>query len=131
MKALSIWQPWAFAIVSLGKDIENRCWRTRYRGPLLIHASKTVDEPAFEFLHQEFLNPDEMKILERYPSAARLTGGIVGVCELVDCVDTSSSRWFNGPYGFVLRNARRLPFVKMPGRQGLFNVDVEAMGISA
>jgi len=41
VKALSIRQPWAFAICHLGKRIENRDWRypPSYRGPLLIHAS--------------------------------------------------------------------------------------------
>jgi len=38
-RALSIRQPWAYAILHLGKDIENRPWRTNFRGPLLIHAS--------------------------------------------------------------------------------------------
>jgi len=39
IKALTIRQPWAFAILNLGKDVENRSWRTRHRGPLLIHAA--------------------------------------------------------------------------------------------
>ena len=39
MKCLSILQPWAWAIIHGGKDVENRTWRTAYRGPLLIHAS--------------------------------------------------------------------------------------------
>lgn len=41
MKALSVCQPWAHAILALGKNVENRSWPTSYRGPLLIHASKT------------------------------------------------------------------------------------------
>lgn len=46
MKALSIMQPWAFAICRLGKRIENRTWRA---SPSLIgtwiaiHASKRED----------------------------------------------------------------------------------------
>ena len=40
MKALSLRQPWASLIIYGGKDIENRRWETKYRGPLLIHASK-------------------------------------------------------------------------------------------
>ena len=38
MKCLTICQPWAWAIVAAGKDVENRTRPTRYRGPLLIHA---------------------------------------------------------------------------------------------
>jgi hypothetical protein len=41
MKALSIHQPWTWAILNAGKTVENRRWSTSQRGPLLIHASKT------------------------------------------------------------------------------------------
>lgn len=44
VKALSIRQPWADAIVHGTKRVENRTWATRYRGPVLIHAS-TVRDP--------------------------------------------------------------------------------------
>jgi len=39
MKAISLQQPWAWAILHAGKDVENRRWNTRYRGPIAIHAS--------------------------------------------------------------------------------------------
>ena len=39
MRVIVIRQPWAWLIVNGFKDIENRSWRTRYRGPLLIQAS--------------------------------------------------------------------------------------------
>ena len=39
MKALSLRQPWASLIANGHKTIETRTWRTRYRGPLAIHAS--------------------------------------------------------------------------------------------
>lgn len=42
MKALSIRQPWAWMILHAGKDIENREWPTRFRGRVLIHASKAA-----------------------------------------------------------------------------------------
>jgi hypothetical protein len=44
MRALSLWQPWAHAVVHLGKRIENRTAWTgcSFRGPFLIHASKGV-----------------------------------------------------------------------------------------
>jgi ASCH domain len=37
MKALSVRQPWAWAIISALKDIENRGWPIHYRGDILIH----------------------------------------------------------------------------------------------
>jgi hypothetical protein len=39
MKHLSIKNPWAYLIVSGMKDVENRTWRTPYRGTLIIHAT--------------------------------------------------------------------------------------------
>jgi len=39
MKGLSLTQPWGFAVVHLGKMIENRRWNTNFRGDFFIHAS--------------------------------------------------------------------------------------------
>jgi len=39
MKALSIRHPWVDLILAGTKTIEIRTWATRYRGPLLLHAS--------------------------------------------------------------------------------------------
>ena len=44
MRALSVRQPWAQAILDGIKRVENRTWKTSYRGQLVIHASKTVDD---------------------------------------------------------------------------------------
>lgn len=38
MKALTVKQPWAWAIIHGGKNIENRATLWKYRGPLAIHA---------------------------------------------------------------------------------------------
>jgi hypothetical protein len=46
--ALSIRQPWAWLILHAGKDIENRDWPTKYRGPFLIHASKGMTRDEYE-----------------------------------------------------------------------------------
>lgn len=40
MRALSIRQPWAWAIVHAGKRVENRSRNTNIRGHFLIHAAK-------------------------------------------------------------------------------------------
>lgn len=48
MKAITIKQPWA-SLIALGeKRFETRSWQTKYRGPLAIHAGKTVDKEACE-----------------------------------------------------------------------------------
>ncbi|MHC4404130.1 MAG: ASCH domain-containing protein [Planctomycetota bacterium] len=45
MKALTICQPWAWAIIHGPKPVENRGWATKYRGPLAIHAGQSRGRP--------------------------------------------------------------------------------------
>jgi hypothetical protein len=105
MKILSIRQPWAYLITRGSKNIENRSWPTNYRGPVLIHASLKIDK---QHCIDHGLDPTKLE-----------TGGVVGIAEIVDCVTTHRSRWFEGPYGFVLKNRRSLPFVRWMGALGL------------
>ena len=56
------------------------------------------------------------------PSHEIYTGGIIGEMEIVDCVQHSDSRWFFGPYGFVLRDAKPVSFIPRKGSLGFFNV---------
>ena len=48
IKALSIRQPYLGRILRGEKTEEYRSWRTTYRGPLILHASKTVDHYSLE-----------------------------------------------------------------------------------
>ena len=125
--ALSIRQPWAWLIVNGHKDVENRTWRTNFRGPVLIHAGKAVDRAAHEDWYWgahpatgEYGGDWVDKV--RPPEGGFDLGGIVGVAEVVDCVSSSGSPWFCGPFGFVLRNARPLPFTPLKGALGFFKV---------
>jgi hypothetical protein len=117
MKALSVRQPWAWLIVQGIKEIENRTWPTAYRGRLLIHASKTVDVENMDRIRQA-CEAEGIEMPAELP-----TGGIVGEVRVIDCVTESDSEWFDGPYGFVLRQARPLRFRPCRGRPGLFDVD--------
>jgi hypothetical protein len=125
-------QPWAALIVTGAKDLENRSWPTRFRGPVLIHAGKMLDQDAADALASG-VHPVK---LGYWPGAAgRLLdlaprGGIVGVAEIVDCVSDSTSEWFVGRYGFVLRNARPLPFMPMRGRLGFFPAEYAAPALA-
>lgn len=122
MKAITVRHPHAHAIIHLGKDIENRSWPTKYRGPLLIHAASSMSAAEYgDFA--EFLCAEIKEAHMPSPSELRATlGGIIGVVDLVDCVQHSKSPWFVGDYGFVLSNPRPLPFVKVKGRLNLFDV---------
>lgn len=44
MKALTVQQPWAWAVVSGHKPVENRTQAWKYRGPLAIHAGARTSE---------------------------------------------------------------------------------------
>jgi len=116
MRALSIRQPWAWLIVNGHKDIENRSWRTNYRGPFFIHAGLKVEKEVYDQLADYFdIQPPAPSEIER--------GGIVGESTILDCVENHNSPWFFGPYGFVLGDCRPLPFRPMRGRLGFFPVD--------
>jgi hypothetical protein len=108
MKIITIRQPWAHLIVNGSKNIENWTWATSYRGPVLIHASLNVNR-ALCLKHRL-----DLKTLKR--------GGVIGIAEIADCVNMHPSRWFIGPYGFVLRKRRPLPFIKWKGALGLREV---------
>ena len=46
IRALTVRQPWVWAIAEQGKTIENRTWQTAYRGLLAIHAGARFDDDA-------------------------------------------------------------------------------------
>ena len=118
MKALSIRQPWAELILNHGKDIENRTWNTKHRGEFLIHASKKIDKVAYkEFIEKGYKLP---------PIYLLKTGGIVGKVNLVDCVEKSNSKWYQGEKGFVLKNPERLEFKECNGQLNFFTPKFEA-----
>ena len=109
VKIISVRQPWAWLIVAGHKDIENRTWRTSYRGRLLIHASLATEPDDFPMQRQWIENWTGIVIPEDLPR-----GAIVGSATLshVDCGDgyqgdglACSSPWFEGPYGFHMADA--------------------------
>lgn len=140
MKALSIRQPWAWLILHAGKDIENRSWRSGFRGRLLIHAGVSLDRDALRQFEAgrspatgEPFPPDILEAIHRIPWRGGVVergpdlerGGIVGSVEIVDCVTRSDSPWFFGPVGFVLRNPVPVPFQPCRGQLGFFTPATE------
>ena len=112
---LSIRQPWAWLIVAGHKDIENRGWPTKFRGEFYVHAGKA--QPT-----ESDLSVIETLYSVKIDRSALQYGGIIGAAELIDCVESHPSKWFEGEFGFVLRNARPVPFIPCPGRLGFFGI---------
>ena len=107
MKALSVIMPWPWLIMKYGKDVENRTWRTDYRGRILIHASKKPD-PNYLGIVKKILYKniglDKQEEDWRYLNAA-LCCSIIGSVELVDCVKNHPSPWAEpGMWHWVLQN---------------------------
>ncbi|RYC10134.1 ASCH domain-containing protein [Ciceribacter ferrooxidans] len=116
--ALSIRQPWAWAILHAGKPVENRSWSTNLRGPICIHAAKGMTMAEYAETRQ-FVWSLGIKDIPAFDAIRR--GGIIGVADLVDVVTHHPSPWFFGPYGFVLANPRAVPFISVKGALGLFD----------
>lgn len=115
MKALSIQQPWAWAIANGHKHIENRSWPTKFRGEFLIHAGLRADFSEVDWIAR-MIAPTAMPVI--YPK-----GGIIGIATITDCVTESDDPWFFGKYGFVIENARHVPLFPVRGALGFFEVD--------
>lgn len=113
-QAISIKQPWAWLIVKGYKTIENRTWKTNYRGTVLIHAGKGFDLDGYEEI-KEFFPKIQMPGISDFKR-----GGIVGEVFLADCVTEHSSPWFSGPYGFVFTGPCELNFTPCKGQLGFF-----------
>jgi hypothetical protein len=115
VKALTIKQPWAWAIIHAGKDMENRSWLTRYRGELAIHAGARMHD--YTKMPRGVRAPEDDELV---------FSAIIGIVEVVDSVEKSRSKWFMGPCGLVFRNARSLEKpVPCTGKLGLWNVPPE------
>lgn len=109
MKAISLKQPWASMIAREEKTIETRTWPTKYRGDLLIVASK-------------------------YPKFPGLPHGkAVCIVELVDCrpmtkADEQAARCeiFPRAFAWLLDNIRPIEPFDVRGQLGFYEVDVAA-----
>jgi hypothetical protein len=90
VKALTLRQPWAWPAIYGGKDAENRRWKTRHRGPLLIHAGMDVDPGGSASALKTIADPD---VFARPRIAWEARGAIIGLVFLADILTDSPSRW--------------------------------------
>lgn len=125
MRAITVRQPWAWAILHADKDVENRSWTTDYRGPLLIHAAaKKPPKDDVAWL--------ESNGLTKCPEVFEL-GAIVGMVTLMNVVKYDKKRhadneYAEGPFLWMLEYP--IPFqtpIPFKGQLGFFNVPDELL----
>lgn len=152
MRAISLHQPFATAVVIDAKRYETRSWWTAYRGPLVIHAAKhCLLSQMGEFGAMWNWNA----ALNRMPGSEPLSrtlpfGALIGIVDLVDCVrcenvpmdiimgkrqqpgntdvllqwwEGSMGYWGAGRFAWKLENPRQFVTpVEWKGTQKFFNV---------
>lgn len=122
MKALCVQQPWASLIARGHKLIETRTWATGYRGPLLIVASKRVDNQAARQLAGTIAGLGMM-------DDSFLTGVALCTVRLVDCrpMVFADEPWAYCPvyeqaWAWVLDQVQPVAPFPVRGRLGLFEI---------
>ncbi len=132
-KALSFKQPYAWLIANGYLLVDDRSWGTRYRGPMLIHASKGIYSEYYDYIkaNTDIPIPDQDKL--GY-------GGVIGIANLVLCcrpgelpqgISRRQRAHFGGVhqeyYGFLFEQARPLPLLPCSGKLGIFEIDLAAL----
>lgn len=126
MKALSFKQPWAWAVFN-GKDVDNRPWKTKFRGRIYVHASKNFDMAGWKWIAE---NENRLGlVLPWYADRDFIRGAIIGEVTITDCVvgeHAHGSRWYFGPNGLVLADAKLYDEpIFCRGMLGLFEPNIE------
>lgn len=139
MRVLTVRQPWAWAIIYGGKDVENRSRNIAgdYRGPVAIHAGQTVDMAGMTdrniigsvAIRRLFAGAGHLSTFKESPR-----GAIIGVVDLVSVHRcwwaeglTGCSPWAEkGFWHLALTNARPLVEpIPFKGALGLRTLPVE------
>lgn len=119
--ALSVRQPWAWAIIYGGKVIENRSGGSIRAGKMdlrriAIHAATGMRRAEYDWavwrMHQDAVRVPPPTDLPR--------GAIIGAVDVVDIVTESDSLWFGGPCGLVLENPTACAPIPCKGALGYF-----------
>lgn len=118
--ALTVRAPWAQSILLLGKDVENRTWRTHYRGTLYVHVGSRAPTRAMLSALETVIGARMFETVQRHPLWERRSA-IIGSVELLDCIEDSRSRWaLPGAWHWILTNPKRLRPIPQLGGCGLW-----------
>jgi hypothetical protein len=135
-KALSLSRPWTTLVMRGHKNIENRTWETRHRGPLLIHGAQSWDGHTARALAEQILDGSAVAFAELEHLKALHPTGILGVADVVDCCTSalSSDPCDCGPWAmpgqahWKLANVRPFPEpIPCRGALGLWTPPVDVL----
>ena len=109
-RALTLRQPWAWAVAAGHKDVENRTWQTPHRGWLAIHAGGEWADSGAVALCTQLLDDAGVAIP---PKQHLIRSAIIAVVFVEDCIapDTPLQSPWAQPHNFhwLLRGAVLLP----------------------
>lgn len=81
--ALTLLQPWAWAVFYAGKDVENRIWWTSYRGPVWVTSSASTTRVYYRNACAVLR---ERAGIVAPPYEELCFGHVLGVVTIVDCI---------------------------------------------
>ena len=124
MKVITLKQPWATLVAEGLKNYEFRSWKYSYRGELLIHAGKGIDEEAMKKF--ENLNL-------KYPQS-----WIVAIVKVLDCIELNDEinkkiisenelvyghKYDRTGYAWKLELIEKINnYEEISGKQGIWNI---------
>lgn len=128
MKALTVYQPHAFALIDGTKEYETRGFSIKYRGLLAIHAgakrmrTRGLEYPANRF-HEEFI----------------VYSAILGIVEVIDSIPVAKinpspqeldlGNFSPGRFGWRMRVVKQFAEpIPYKGAQGLWHLPLSALG---
>jgi len=117
MKTLSIKDPWAWLICSNIKDVENRSWKTNYRGRIYVHVPAKPDIRYYYALPHLY---DKYEIM--IPNSRKYSA-IIGEVTIIDCIKDSDSIWAQDKcWHWLLKDAVGYdePILNIKGKLGLW-----------
>lgn len=125
MRAISIKQPWAWAILHAGKGVENRTWSASCQAKLptrlAIHAGKTEDVEG-----RLYLESRGIAVPANLPKRCLVGEVTVTACQYTESPDDAADRfgpWAFGPWCWLLTDAQAYDEpIPCKGRLGIFEV---------
>jgi hypothetical protein len=154
MKVLSVKNPWAYLIAWGAKNVENRTWKTPYRGELYIHCSgidlvdfhiNYLPEEIQDYWQANWKAEIEKQSYEMQPATKIIfamnelnakiqkegsffykSGLIIGKVNLVDIVKDSQSIWAEpNAYHWILENPVLLETpIQAKGKLGIWDYNL-------